>query len=72
MTGGTAKRKAGPSKCGICHDALDPRESAEDAGLMNCSHSKCFHQGCLERWLQRNPNCPVCQLKHHFAASDKA
>ena len=67
--GASSTGEKAPAKCGICHDELSLRESGEGFNLLSCGHNKCFHRDCIERWLQRNPNCPVCQLK--FALNKK-
>jgi hypothetical protein len=47
-------------KCSICMEELDDRKS--DTILPGCAHGPCFHNDCLERWLQQTPKCPLCRV----------
>ncbi|KAL0490018.1 E3 ubiquitin-protein ligase [Acrasis kona] len=49
--------------CSICLELYTTDNPAIDC---DCSHQ--FHLQCVEEWLQRSPNCPVCwqKLKHPF------
>jgi hypothetical protein len=43
--------------CNICQEDLSNGESI--CVNKNCTHG--FHCGCINKWLQRNPTCPVCR-----------
>lgn len=42
------------STCSICQEGLD-----RGTRLRSCRH--CFHDQCIDQWLQMNPRCPVCR-----------
>jgi|SaaInlV_125m_DNA_1040241.scaffolds.fasta_scaffold02634_7 hypothetical protein len=43
-------------ECPICLDAFKLREHGRQLG---CTHI--FHKKCVDRWLAKNPRCPVCR-----------
>lgn len=48
--------------CVIC---LDEFEDNNDIGTLPlCSHS--FHLECIEAWLRKKPNCPLCRSSCHL------
>ncbi|OHS99574.1 hypothetical protein TRFO_33942 [Tritrichomonas foetus] len=46
------------TECPIC---LSQIEAGEDTMVTPCRH--CFHQGCLERWMEEKLVCPVCRTR---------
>lgn len=42
------------STCSICQESV-----LSGTRLRACQH--CFHQQCIDQWLQVNPRCPVCR-----------
>ena len=44
--------------CAICQE--DFEEDSHLTIIDPCKHG--FHQGCLDRWLRRKQQCPVCKL----------
>ena len=45
------------SECCIC---LDKFEDGEKISTLKCNH--CFHEECIDNWLQKNLTCPLCRL----------
>ena len=45
-------------ECPICQEPLDSEEH-QFVYQLPCDH--CFHQICLDRWMQRAQACPVCR-----------
>ena len=45
-------------ECMICKESYSP---GSEPYSLPCSHS--FHYGCIETWLLKNPNCPMCRYK---------
>ena len=43
--------------CAICTEPL----GAGPFGRLDCSHGAQFHAQCLDKWLRKNPNCPLCR-----------
>lgn len=43
-------------ECPICLDAFKVRQHCRRLG---CTHI--FHKKCVDRWLAKNPRCPVCR-----------
>ena len=43
--------------CAICQDIM--AEGSQIRTLNRCEHA--FHIGCIDIWLQRHVNCPVCR-----------
>ena len=40
--------------CDICSDILDT-----NLAKLNCGHI--FHSGCIDNWLKRTLECPMCR-----------
>lgn len=47
--------------CAVCLDSFKPRQHAR---FLVCSHK--FHRQCLDRWLSRKNECPVCRSSVRF------
>ena len=56
--------------CAICLENFDKKEeddelaSAKNADLvvaLTCNERHTFHPQCLEEWLTRSPECPLCK-----------
>ncbi|KAG9148351.1 hypothetical protein Leryth_012296 [Lithospermum erythrorhizon] len=45
--------------CAICLEGL--REGEVCRSLPTCLHL--FHKGCVDNWLMKVPNCPVCRTR---------
>ena len=45
-----------PNNCAIC---LVTFEEGERLRITPCGGSHVFHSRCIERWLSRNPSCPL-------------
>lgn len=45
--------------CSICLESFVPSETTK--GLPNCGHF--FHEVCIDEWLVRRNNCPLCRLE---------
>ena len=43
-------------KCAICLDLFTPKDSVK---CLPCNHV--YHGSCIDQWLARKPNCPVCK-----------
>jgi hypothetical protein len=43
--------------CSICQDLMNTSDTIRR--LRVCHHS--FHQGCIDRWYERNVHCPICR-----------
>ncbi|KAL3617980.1 hypothetical protein CASFOL_038302 [Castilleja foliolosa] len=48
--------------CAICLDSF--REGDECRNLRICKHL--FHSKCVDRWIVKNPSCPVCRTRVDF------
>lgn len=48
-----------PFLCSICHTDVNDNEVIRKVN--HCSHS--FHIQCLETWLSRHNNCPLCRYQ---------
>ena len=44
------------SECSIC---LDNYKNNEYFRNLPCNHS--FHKKCIDRWVKKNNNCPICR-----------
>ena len=42
--------------CSICFDAFERRQKVKK--LTRCGHE--YHSGCLDKWLQNEKRCPIC------------
>eukprot|EP01065_Artemidia_motanka_P010939 TRINITY_DN1588_c0_g1_i2.p1 TRINITY_DN1588_c0_g1~~TRINITY_DN1588_c0_g1_i2.p1 ORF type:complete len:381 (+),score=57.11 TRINITY_DN1588_c0_g1_i2:52-1194(+) len=45
--------------CGVCLDDLS--ENKVGIVQLRCGHG--FHRDCIEQWLKRKNNCPICRAK---------
>jgi hypothetical protein len=52
---------ASPINCAICLMFINPQSEPTDLMIPPCDHP--FHRQCLERWMQRKMECPVCRLR---------
>eukprot|EP00746_Dinoflagellata_sp_MGD_P164387 gnl/MRDRNA2_/MRDRNA2_92984_c0_seq1.p1 gnl/MRDRNA2_/MRDRNA2_92984_c0~~gnl/MRDRNA2_/MRDRNA2_92984_c0_seq1.p1 ORF type:complete len:307 (+),score=46.08 gnl/MRDRNA2_/MRDRNA2_92984_c0_seq1:103-921(+) len=52
-----ARNRRGSGNCPICLSAFVPGEKMRR--LPGCEH--CFHRACVDLWLVRNKNCPMCK-----------
>merc|ERR1711939_1110904 len=51
----TTTKPSAPDTCAVCLADVDvPAER-----VLECGHS--FHMECIEKWLTKNPQCPVCR-----------
>lgn len=50
-----------PDECAICLGLI---ESGSSIYEVTCKH--CFHQKCLEDWLETSANCPACRYNIKF------
>lgn len=58
----------GRCECPICLAEIEPGDSLRC--LPNCGHK--FHRSCIDLWLVRRADCPLCKSKVEVAASDQA
>ena len=47
--------------CSICLDNLYDEEECKEIIKIKCNHM--FHKECLEPWLIKQRNCPLCKTK---------
>lgn len=53
----TGSKGSSPVDCAVC---LDGFKSGDKCRLLPvCNHS--FHADCVDEWLVKNPNCPICR-----------
>jgi len=48
-----------PTLCSICRDTMT--SNAVCRKIKNCNHL--FHIVCIDQWLERNNNCPLCRSR---------
>ena len=53
---GTALDDDSPDACCIC---LEDMKKGDIVRILPCEHM--FHCGCIEEWIQRSPECPICR-----------
>ena len=46
--------------CSICLDNLNYKQYKRI--LPNCNHY--FHKKCIDKWLLKNSNCPICRINY--------
>ncbi|XP_075512781.1 RING-H2 finger protein ATL66-like [Primulina tabacum] len=56
MYGAAAEASAG-AECCICLGLFGDADEVKI--LPQCRH--CFHSGCLDEWLKKQPSCPLCR-----------
>jgi hypothetical protein len=58
------KKNCPVDDCSICLEGFTCRQHCRE---LPCSHI--FHKKCVDRWLRKSPQCPVCRtcIKQHFA-----
>ncbi len=44
------------NKCSICLETI-----TKNGKITNCNHT--FHNNCLNQWLKKKKNCPICRTK---------
>lgn len=50
--------------CAICCDHIDTTQIHEDRPKwLICCHV--FHQGCIDRWFDKSPECPICCINQY-------
>ncbi|CAI5474412.1 unnamed protein product [Closterium sp. Yama58-4] len=54
--------RSNSEQCTVC---LEPFQEGEMVRLLPCLHQ--FHSQCIDQWLQRQANCPIC--KHQLVLS---
>ncbi|XP_038705663.1 E3 ubiquitin-protein ligase SIRP1-like [Tripterygium wilfordii] len=42
--------------CAICLEEFSPENPVT---VLQCTH--CYHLGCTYEWMERSPNCPICE-----------
>lgn len=50
-------RPPSPIVCSICYDGIQPAQEKR----LPCQHV--FHASCIDTWLLRKPNCPLCRAQ---------
>ena len=53
----TLQTSSGNEQCTICSDLIHRGNITRK--LIQCNHS--FHQGCMDRWIERHSRCPECK-----------
>ena len=48
--------------CSICLIEINNKNNYTDIKL-NCKHKNNFHIDCLNNWLKKKKNCPICRSK---------
>ena len=48
--------------CGICFEPFRVNEMVSWASTSDCHHA--FHPLCIEKWLLRHDDCPICRRKY--------
>lgn len=52
--------------CSICFHELNhetPETCVNKPKRLLCSHDNKFHDDCIDKWIKKTPNCPICR-KH--------
>jgi len=55
---GAYRQKFWENECSICHDNF---KKGDEIIVLKCGHV--FHEGCMRRWDQNKPNCPLCRKR---------
>ena len=45
-------------ECSICIEGFQEKEFKR--AIPECKH--CFHKKCIDKWLKKNPSCPICRV----------
>lgn len=48
-----------PVECAICLECIDREDADTKLCELKCAH--CFHQKCMDKWLEFGSTCPVCR-----------
>lgn len=43
----------------VCPICLDAYNSKDKVLILKCSHL--FHKKCLQKWIEKSINCPICR-----------
>jgi len=49
------------SECLICKDVMTKDQNLKAHNTTNEKVQHIFHEECFNRWLERNPQCPICR-----------
>ena len=60
LTGTFLDRVVGPPECIICLEGYEPGQSISWSKFGECDHI--FHTKCIEEWLSKHNDCPLCRL----------
>lgn len=56
------------NSCGICFDTLNKSQwQAHSEKKLPCGHA--FGKSCIERWIEKRPNCPLCRANMPYERS---
>lgn len=53
-------KEAHASECCIC---LEGYEMDENVAELKCNTQHIFHKGCIDDWLKKKQQCPLCNAK---------
>ena len=53
------KKNPDNNECVICFD--DFMEDGKEIVELDCNNKHVFHLECLEKWIEKNNNCPMCR-----------
>ncbi len=53
-----ADNRGWKQRCIICMEGF---RDQEDVTFLPCDPRHHFHSGCIEAWLIRHPQCPICK-----------
>lgn len=48
--------KCDDRSCAIC---MCDFEEEDDLSVLDCSHR--YHEGCIQKWLEKRTTCPICK-----------
>ena len=51
------------SECSICLDVINRGQK-----VLKCNPTHCFHSKCIDKWLSKSDQCPICRktVKNSF------
>lgn len=52
-----------PASCAVCFENF---EVGDCTMILQCKHD--YHESCIDKWLQSEKRCPVCNLQIDIAA----